>query len=662
MTLTAFDTETRLIEPGIAAPSLVCASVYDGFGEPGLIHGSSQELASVFKQALSNGIVGANIVFDLAVMAAYDPTLIDPIFDALEAGRVYSTDILEALHAVAKGHLYKDPQSGRPIGRYSLAGLEATYLGRDRSAQKESGWRFKYALLENVPLDQWPAEAVQYAKDDAKGTWEVVQEQLKEGRENLDCNTHEMRAAWALQLAKVWGIRTDPKFVEHVAGEIERQRAEAMKKFMAEGLIKHDGITDTAAIKARVLTAYGSNPPLTEKGAVKISRDTLLESGDELLQQYAETGENNKLFSTYIETIRAGAVVPLNPSWNVFVASDRTSCASPNLQNLPRGGHIRECYIPRPGWCYLSTDYSGVELCTLAQEQVNLFGHSALADAINAGQDLHLRLAATTLGISYEDALARKKAKDPEILKVRQASKATNFGTPGGMGAVKQVLAARAQGVRFCELLGRSVKCSDNSRLNEYNGRTIAPTCPICLELAERSRKAFFETWPETVQYHVLCGRTADRCEIGEPLVSTTPSKMKRLEPSFCAVANHHFQHRAAYFGKRALWLLAKESYTDRTSVLYNNYRTVAFIHDEVLAEVREEVAHECAVRQAEIMVAAMREGCPDVRISTESALFRRWFKGATAQHDKRGRLRPWWPSDWSWGPDMEQMQRDLTA
>ena len=85
----AIDAGTHLIQPGLAAPPLVCVSVYCGDGEPGLFHRSYGALADTLRNMLRGPVVGANLVDDLGVMAAHDPSLTDDIFEALEKGRVY---------------------------------------------------------------------------------------------------------------------------------------------------------------------------------------------------------------------------------------------------------------------------------------------------------------------------------------------------------------------------------------------------------------------------------------------------------------------------------------------------------------------------------------------------------------------------------------------
>lgn len=319
---------------------------------------------------------------------------------------------------------------------------------------------------------------------------------------------------------------------------------------------------------------------------------------------------------------------------------------------------IRECFIPRPGHLLCSVDYSMLELCTLAQVTFEWFGHSTMREAINAGQDLHLRLAARIAGCTYDEAAARRKAGDKQIKNFRQSAKPINFGKPGLMGSAKVVATARKDGVRFCELAGVCEKCGEKGKVTEWRKRTISPTCVECLALADRYGEIWFNEYPEVREYHQRTIRIAKDGEDGYPLTSTG-NGMQRLETNPNAVSNHFFQNRAAQGAKHASWLLSKECYTDESSVLYNNCRIVVFVHDENICEVRETVAHECAERQSAVMVAGMREFVPDVKITADPALCRRWFKGAEKVLDRNGRLKPWWPKpeQWRWGPDQEQMR-----
>lgn len=357
--LHAFDTETFKIEPGNRTPKLVCASIADATSARVVFR---HEARSEFLKCLDDGgvIGGAHIAYDFGVMSAEFPDLIPHIFRALEEDRVIDTHLLEALHDVATGNLYKDPLTGAPFGRYSLSMLEERHLGKNRDADKygENAWRLRYHELYDVPPEQWPEDALKYAKDDARGTYDVLVRQLQPDRLNVSMIHQEMRAEWSLSLMSIWGIRTDPRMVEKVCGDIEREHFEYRARFLKEGLVKRrkprggkdpetaDGTdfngkpfmyqADTKAIKARVWTAYQGNPPLTEKGATSISRDTLINSGDSLLEEYGKSGVIEKEFSTYIDVLRQGSQVPINTEYKTILASDRTSSSKPNLQNISR--------------------------------------------------------------------------------------------------------------------------------------------------------------------------------------------------------------------------------------------------------------------------------------------------------------------------------------
>jgi hypothetical protein len=666
----SFDTETwgcldLAVHP---APPLVCCSwQVDGLA-PGICKGKAESVAK-FRELMhipDTVCVGVNLVFDLGVLCATDPTLLPEVFDGLEKGRFRDCSLRERLHDIARGCLDVDPTTGQRFA-YSLAALEARYCGRDRSAEKTDGWRLRYHELEDVPLEKWPAEAVEYPLNDARGTLEVYKAQA--GHLNLQCEPQEMRAAWALKLMSLWGIRTDKKTVGEVVGEIEKAHESSRHKFFKAGFIAKrkprggknpetpdgfDGdipfkwVTKKAPIQALVEQAYDGNPPLTAKGAISTDRDCLTESGDALLEALGEASETEKLKTTYAQVLRLGTEVPIHVSFNSLLTSQRASCRSPNLMQLPRGrpsfplaSRIRESFIPRPSHLLLSTDYSTLEMVTLAQNCLDLGLDSKMAEALNADQDLHTRLAARMDATTYEAAIARLKAGDKHMKNLRQAAKPVNFGIPGGMTGPKIALTARKQGVRFCELSGELVECGSEGKAHEYRGRQISPTCVVCLDLAVKYGALFFEEWPEVAEYHAIVKLVVDS---GEPLASMAEGKMLRLESGFCAAANHFFQSRAAVLAKDATWHVVR-AFRDQAygSSLYGLGSAVLFIHDEIISEVREDFAHECALEQSRIMEVVGQKHVPDVKLKAPPALMRCWYKAAEPKYES-GRLVPWTP------------------
>jgi hypothetical protein len=354
-----------------------------------------------------------------------------------------------------------------------------------------------------------------------------------------------------------------------------------------------------------------------------------------VLHETGERSEVEKLLSTFVPVLMQGTQVPVNPRWNPLVATGRTSCSRPNLQQLPRKGGVRECFIPRPGYWYGAADYSSVELCTLGQVCIDIFGFSRLADAINAGMDPHLVFAANLMGILYEEAVLRHATGDEAVGEMRQASKAANFGYPGGLGAESFREYARAT-----------------------YGVVMTP------ERAIELRAMFYTMWPEVKKYHKYIGDMSNQSHHFK--IKQHRSNRVRAGCTFTSGANSLFQGLAADGAKLAGWMLMRECYLERpyeikrperlllpvraavevlrlegTSPLYGS-RPIGFIHDELISELPIETASEALERKCVIMSRCMSIYTPDVASKTEAALMKRWLKGAKPVRDGNGRLIPW--------------------
>lgn len=181
--LRALDTETLKIVPGRAVPRLVCASTarLEGGAVRGDLVVGRERAIDLARQILDGDcvLVGANVAYDLAVLAEEDRSLFPLIFRALREGRVYDILIAEGLNAIYYGHLGKNPDgsdlvkpsTGEWTNRYSLEVVHKLLTGKC-DAKKNDVWRTSYALLEGVPEDRWPAEARVYPVDDAANTIE----------------------------------------------------------------------------------------------------------------------------------------------------------------------------------------------------------------------------------------------------------------------------------------------------------------------------------------------------------------------------------------------------------------------------------------------------------------------------------------------------------
>ena len=330
----SFDTETHLIQPGLAAPPLVCGSIaiYAGNQFAGELldrEGALQAFRDLIEDE-SRIITGANIAFDMLVCAVEwakrGVDLMPAIFRAYEQERVYDVLIGEALHAIAEGHLNKDPRTGGDIrdpitgetkNRYSLAiSVDLTLDRRDAKVNDE--WRTRYYELRDIPIELWPKSARDYPIDDAVNTHEDAMAQcgllpkradhqwvdspdgstcarcgveltfgqmpacrVTKPHRNLHAMADQAWTAFALALGAAWGFTVDQAMVAEIAAEVREKRARVATPLLAAGLLKHktgkdeDGEVgvgrDTAAVARAIALAYGASKKCAHcRGTAKV--------------------------------------------------------------------------------------------------------------------------------------------------------------------------------------------------------------------------------------------------------------------------------------------------------------------------------------------------------------------------------------------------------
>jgi hypothetical protein len=321
-------------------------------------------------------------------------------------------------------------------------------------------------------------------------------------------------------------------------------------------------------------------------------------------------------------------------------ASD--SFPSANGQNIdPR---VRKCYRARPHRILGSVDLSGMELGTLAQKCLQLFGFSVLADKINAGVDAHAYLG-SQIAYHVDDefrAIADKaQCRDKESIydlfvqmkdsslweqkhhdmfkHYRTMAKPTGLGLPGGLGI--------ATFIQFA-----------------------AATYHVVLtkELATRLKEIWFETYPEMKLYfkwitdNCVDERNTSTLHLrkhkkGDELYAyTTPFGMYRAGADYCAACNgaglQAFSAEGALLGN---YRVVRACYDPSLkSILYgcDEYgpvaRVINFVHDENIAELADDEQASARLREVgEIMTGAMRVVTPDVVSKYEGVLMHNWDK-----------------------------------
>jgi hypothetical protein len=660
MSIVSLDTETCLIRPGLLAPPLVCASVADATNSYELYHHT--EARPLVEALLESDvtIVGDNVAFDFSVICAKWPDLMPRVFEVYWADRVSDTEIREKLNHIATGMYrgFKTIDGKTEKLNYALADIARRRL----KIELEKGtWQLRFGELIDTPLADWPEEARDYAIGDAVVTLAVWQDQQQEEESEISAERprffedefRQSRAAWWLQLMACWGMITNPEGVRAFARQTQQKYDAIAEDLEAAGLLRSDGTRNVKAVKDRVVAAYLKRARdelgVSEKALVetkliidgkdvrtvislngkeaktfiemtpggktgkhqpKTDADVCEHSGDEVLQNYAELSSLKKTFSTDIPLLERAVRVPLKVHYDSLLATGRTS-SSPNVQNLPTEVGVRECFCPRPGWIYATADYSGFELRTWSQVCITRLGQSRMAEVLRAGVDPHIELACRIMGISYEEAALDYK-RDPKgrVYHPRQASKAANFGFPGGLGVKRWRAYAR-----------------------KNYGVSVTP------EKSEEIKQFWFDSWPESKLYFEW---VADRCEDIFPLFQQLGSNRYRGDVKFTEAANSMFQGLAADAAKAAGFLIARACYVDESSQLFG-CRPVNFVHDEFIVEVPDnDGAHDAAVELARLMVVGASGFLPDVPPVAEPMLTRTWSKKAKPVRDASGRLVPW--------------------
>ncbi len=604
----AIDSETHLFANGAQAPKVVCVQWDDGEDREVLTGAQIRRFVKTqLELAAQEGrvIVGQNIAFDMSVFASASPDLLGLIFQAYDRGVVQCTTIRERLLDLAQG---------KPRSKYSLDELAERYGAK--VVDKSNPWRLRYSELEDIPVKDWPPEALEYALDDPTATRQVWEGQNARAAKMPYDGFQEEAARqtsydFALNLMRCWGVRTNEQRVKNLLLRTEAKLSDMVPELVKAEIMSTKGSKIMANIKARVEAAFRAEEtpiPTTPTGATKTDKATLKKCHDPALAMVVEHSYLTKLKNTYIKKMVEGILGNIHASFHTLGAdTGRTSSSGPNLQNQSTKGGVRECFVPREGFDFVGADYDSQELRTLAQACKDLCGYSNLANKFQEDPefDPHTAFAATLMGWTYEDAMRRKAAGDPEVKERRQQAKAANFGFPGGLGAKNFMGYARGYGVDINE------------------------------DQAKQLRDQWFEQWPEMKDYFRHAKWVADSGKLVQ-----LRSKRIRGGVGFCDGANSYFQGLASEASKTAAYLISKACYAVPCSPLFG-CRPVMLVHDEIIIEAPSSYSHEAAMELKRLMELAMTMWCPDVPARATPVVSRCWSKDAEPVWVD-GRLVPW--------------------
>ena len=334
-----------------------------------------------------------------------------------------------------------------PKGRYSMDDLASEYLDY-RTIHYSDVVKEKDQTLLDYPID----EVAKYACEDSDITLRLVNLlERKLDEEKLSGLYREIEVPLLVVLGKMEaaGVRVDADYLEAMSKrfgqEIEEVEREvfslAGEKFNLRstkqlGTVLFERL-ELPVIK-RTKTGYSTDESVL--GELAPTYD--------IARQVLRHRTLSKLKSTYVDSLpeminpRTGRI---HTSFNqTIAATGRLSSNAPNLQNIPirekEGRAIRGAFIPEKGWCFLSADYSQIELRILA----SLSEDETLIAAFKNKQDIHRETAAIMFGVDVEAVTDIQ----------RQAAKTINFSIIYGIspfGLSRRLGISRGEASKFID-------------------------------------------------------------------------------------------------------------------------------------------------------------------------------------------------------------------
>lgn len=203
----------------------------------------------------------------------------------------------------------------------------------------------------------------------------------------------------------------------------------------------------------------------TAKGVPSVSSDVLVNYvGNPVVDDLLEYRRLTKL-ETFIKSWEEIQVDDrIYPSFNITARTGRTTCSSPNIQQIPQDKNVRNLIEARPGWKIKEQDYSQIELRVASM----FSGDTNMQHAYQSGSDLHSKTTELLFGDTSSLSPQEQKRK-------RTEAKSMNFGFLYGMSAKTFVDYAKGYGLNITE------------------------------EESEGFRNNFFKAYPTLLQWHEDC-------------------------------------------------------------------------------------------------------------------------------------------------------------
>lgn len=714
-----FDTETRLIGKDNLFPPIVCLTSFDSKTGKEAITAVKPHLGDLqdacYAVIKSPAVkVAANTKFDLGVIVRAFPELLPDIFKEMEEGRVKCVQIREKLLNLADfGDLKYKTMMGikKPI-EYKLSALVKKYLDMDISEDKTStdAWRTNYEVLEKDPVEKWPTEAVEYAKQDATLAVAVYEAQEERRRQITDRLGHDplmtedfrMMADFCLSRVTLHGVAVDPEAKKAIEAMLaEELKPEKLDLLIKEGILlpavpespysngakNPDG---TPKMKAAVpektsrttlikyITALGNtNPDIelryneptdTEKakaekegrepqGNLCTDAEWLKEFAelDPVLAQYHHRQKLLKLITTELPRMeyvddqgqrRTADVV--HAVFDVLKETGRTSSFGGDLYPSFNGQNVD----PRARKCFVPRP--GRLLFSVDYNQMELGTAGQTCLDLFGYSELANKINAgydthTYLGAHLAYALDEEFKADVDARGIQDGDLLYAH-----FKSLAKGTKAQKEFFKTYRTLAKPTGLGYPGGLSPKTFMRLAKAQYgiVCtLERAEMLRDIWLMTYPEFEEYFdYIKKHCKDEYGDGNTFKYITPLGMYRANANYCPTANGlALQSPSAEGAIMGLNEVVRACYdsTRKNELLFGKVFPSIFIHDEIVGEVEDDgKAHLRVEEVGRLMVEAMRIVTPNVEARYGACLMRRWDKAAEPVRDSSGNLVVWEPQE----------------
>lgn len=523
----------------------------------------NQDNFSLIKKILENSRIkkiGYDLKKDLEILKNNRIELEGTSFDVMLAAYVLNPGAKTQLETLVLENLGEEMAMKSNKGQLGLA-IETPQETAHKFA-READYIFKLKQILENKIEKISAEQISASK-----------RSLTDVFENL-----EMPLIPVLEHMEKAGIKLNPIIFKGIAEKITA-RIKRLEEKIFELAGGEFNINSSRQLAEILFTRLRISTQDIKKGKTGYSTASSelqkLKGQHKIIEKIEEYREIFKLKTTYLDTLptMTDKNSRIHTTFNQAVtATGRLSSSDPNLQNIPirteLGKLLRTAFEAERGYLFVSADYSQIDLRVVA----HVSGDKKLIELFHRGEDIHRATAAEINKVSLSQVT--------QVMRSR--AKALNFGIIYGMSVFGFSAAAdvsRDEAKKFID-----------EYMNKFQG------------VAEYIRKT--KEWTKKHEYvETEMGRRRYIPEINSPnfQVQNAAERM---------AVNMPIQGLAADIVKLAMIeiykYVAKEKQMDA-----NDIRMILQVHDEIILEVKENIADKVAKKIEEIMESAYKLKVP---------------------------------------------------